>query len=43
VRPGHSDDFASHAEVARRRFSKMTPEDQPDLVLIDGAKGNWLQ
>lgn len=39
VRPGHSDDFASHAEVARRRFSKMTPEDQPDLVLIDGGKG----
>ncbi len=39
VRPGHSDDFASHAEVARRRFSKMTSEDQPDLVLIDGGKG----
>ncbi|MGQ9838543.1 MAG: excinuclease ABC subunit UvrC [Cyanobacteriota bacterium] len=39
VRPGHSDDFASHAEVARRRFGKMTPQDQPDLVLIDGGKG----
>ncbi len=39
VRPGRSDDFASHAEVARRRFGKMTPQDQPDLVLIDGGKG----
>jgi excinuclease ABC subunit C len=36
---GQSDDFASHAEVARRRFSKMTPTDQPDLILIDGGKG----
>ncbi len=39
VRPGRSDDFASHAEVARRRFGKVTPQDQPDLVLIDGGKG----
>jgi len=39
VRPGHSDDFASHAEVARRRFSRLTPADQPDLILIDGGKG----
>lgn len=39
VRSGRSDDFASHAEVARRRFGKMTPQDQPDLVLIDGGKG----
>ncbi len=39
VQAGHSDDFASHAEVARRRFSRMTPVDQPDLILIDGGKG----
>ncbi len=39
VRAGHSDDFASHAEVARRRFSKMAAADQPDLILIDGGKG----
>ncbi|MDX2272248.1 MAG: excinuclease ABC subunit UvrC [Cyanobacteriota bacterium] len=39
VRTGHSDDFASHAEVARRRFSRMGSQDQPDLILIDGGKG----
>ncbi|MEN9265437.1 MAG: excinuclease ABC subunit UvrC [Thermostichales cyanobacterium BF4_bins_65] len=39
VQPGHSDDYASHAEVARRRFSRLTPDDQPDLILIDGGKG----
>ncbi|MEN9253038.1 MAG: helix-hairpin-helix domain-containing protein, partial [Thermostichales cyanobacterium BF3_bins_165] len=33
------DDYASHAEVARRRFSRLTPDDQPDLILIDGGKG----
>ncbi|NJK62086.1 MAG: excinuclease ABC subunit UvrC [Synechococcaceae cyanobacterium SM2_3_1] len=39
VQAGHSDDFASHAEVARRRFSRMTAADQPDLILIDGGQG----
>ncbi|GAB4218513.1 MAG: excinuclease ABC subunit UvrC [Synechococcales cyanobacterium] len=39
IRSGHSDDFASHAEIARRRFSRLTAEDQPDLILIDGGKG----
>ncbi|MEN9219236.1 MAG: excinuclease ABC subunit UvrC [Thermostichales cyanobacterium GMQP_bins_62] len=39
VQPGHADDYASHAEVARRRFSRLTPDDQPDLILIDGGKG----
>lgn len=64
VKPGHSDDFASMAEVIRRRFRKYTtagnepdptlsPEanarpkvpvldaksDWPDLVMIDGGKG----
>ncbi len=39
VHIGRSDDFASHAEVARRRFGAMKEEDVPDLVLIDGGKG----
>jgi excinuclease ABC subunit C len=47
VRIGHSDDFASLAEVIRRRFrkydrgeiSKENTEDFPDLVMIDGGKG----
>lgn len=42
---GHSDDYASHAEIARRRFRKyaggVNTEDAnfPDLVMIDGGKG----
>jgi excinuclease ABC subunit C len=42
---GHSDDYASHAEIARRRFRKyaggVNTDDPnfPDLVLIDGGKG----
>jgi excinuclease ABC subunit C len=42
---GHSDDYASHAEIARRRFRKYAgglntdSTDFPDLVLIDGGKG----
>ena len=52
VTAGHSDDFASLAEVIRRRFSKYAvseasePQlqrvgnpDWPDLVMIDGGKG----
>ncbi|MCU0535658.1 MAG: excinuclease ABC subunit UvrC [Hydrococcus sp. Prado102] len=47
VKIGHSDDFASLAEVIRRRFrkyhqgeiSKENAEDFPDLVMIDGGKG----
>lgn len=56
VRSGHSDDFASMAEVIRRRFRKYeggkpkdlskpsilsstTHADFPDLVMIDGGKG----
>jgi excinuclease ABC subunit C len=34
------DDFASMAEVIRRRFAKAKEEgDLPDLILIDGGKG----
>lgn len=42
---GHSDDYASHAEIARRRFRKyaggINTDDPnfPDVVTIDGGKG----
>ena len=48
VRAGHSDDFASLAEVIGRRFRRYAAEpdqprlgnpDWPDLVMIDGGKG----
>lgn len=47
VRIGHSDDFASLAEVIGRRFRRYADnpdkapesEDFPDLVMIDGGKG----
>ncbi|OIP70744.1 MAG: excinuclease ABC subunit C [Oscillatoriales cyanobacterium CG2_30_40_61] len=40
VHPGHSDDFASLAEVIGRRcrdYANST--DKPDLIMIDGGKG----
>ncbi len=35
------DDFASIAEIVRRRYSRLKEEalDMPDLILIDGGKG----
>ncbi|MBW4683271.1 MAG: excinuclease ABC subunit UvrC [Microcoleus vaginatus WJT46-NPBG5] len=48
VKAGHSDDFASLAEVIGRRFRKYAEDpklqragnaDWPDLVMIDGGKG----
>jgi excinuclease ABC subunit C len=48
VRSGHSDDFASMAEVIGRRFRRYAQDptlkrvgnpDFPDLVMIDGGKG----
>ncbi|KAB8333442.1 excinuclease ABC subunit UvrC [Scytonema tolypothrichoides VB-61278] len=48
VTTGHSDDFASLAEVIQRRFRKYIEDphlarvgnpDWPDLVMIDGGKG----
>lgn len=48
VRSGHSDDFASMAEVIGRRFRRFAQDpnlkrignpDFPDLVMIDGGKG----
>jgi len=48
IKSGHSDDFASLAEVISRRFRKYIEDPQlqrignsdwPDLVMIDGGKG----
>lgn len=48
VTSGHSDDFASLAEVIRRRFRRYATDpdlkrignpDWPDVVMIDGGKG----
>ncbi|MDX1976292.1 MAG: excinuclease ABC subunit UvrC [Pseudanabaenaceae cyanobacterium bins.68] len=46
IQTGHSDDFASLAEVLERRFRRYNSElrgqkssDFPDLVMIDGGKG----
>ncbi|AFY39447.1 Excinuclease ABC subunit C [[Leptolyngbya] sp. PCC 7376] len=36
---GRSDDFASMAEIMRRRFRKGLTKDAPDLIMIDGGKG----
>ncbi|QHU99654.1 excinuclease ABC subunit UvrC [Synechocystis sp. CACIAM 05] len=44
IKVGHSDDFASLAEVITRRFQssvkgKKNQQDWPDLIMIDGGKG----
>ncbi|MBE9241410.1 excinuclease ABC subunit UvrC [Synechocystis salina] len=44
IKVGHSDDFASLAEVISRRFrpsgkSQHSNQDWPDLIMIDGGKG----
>lgn len=40
VTSGHSDDFASMAEVIKRRFRDYeNSTDKPDLVMLDGGKG----
>ncbi len=37
---GHSDDFASLTEVIERRLSRLNlSENKPDLLMIDGGKG----
>lgn len=36
---GHSDDFASMAEIIRRRFQQSITDHYPDLIMIDGGKG----
>lgn len=33
------DDFAMMKEVLLRRFAKMTPENKPDVILLDGGLG----
>lgn len=40
IKIGHSDDFASLTEVIERRLSKLNlSENKPDLLMIDGGKG----
>ncbi len=44
IKVGHSDDFASLAEVISRRFrpsekDQHSNQDWPDLIMIDGGKG----
>lgn len=34
-----NDDFAMMKEVLTRRFDKLTPENKPDVVLLDGGLG----
>ncbi|GIW22364.1 MAG: UvrABC system protein C [Candidatus Sericytochromatia bacterium] len=36
---GNPNDFASMYEVIKRRYSKVSKENIPDLILIDGGKG----
>ena len=33
------DDFAMMKEVLRRRFDRLTPENKPDVILLDGGRG----
>lgn len=40
IRSGEgNDDYASMAEVIYRRYSKLTPEERPQLIIVDGGKG----
>lgn len=34
-----NDDFAMMKEVLTRRFNRMTPENKPDVILLDGGLG----
>ncbi len=34
-----NDDFAMMKEVLLRRFARMTPENRPDVILLDGGRG----
>lgn len=34
-----NDDFAMMKEVLHRRFERMTPENKPDVILLDGGLG----
>lgn len=34
-----NDDFAMMKEVLTRRFNRMTPENKPDVILLDGGVG----
>lgn len=34
-----NDDFAMMKEVLKRRFDRMAPENKPDVILLDGGRG----
>lgn len=34
-----NDDFAMMKEVLARRFTRMTPDNRPDVILLDGGRG----
>ncbi len=36
---GKPDDFLSMREVTKRRYEKITAQEMPDLIIIDGGKG----
>jgi excinuclease ABC subunit C len=36
---GKPDDFMSMREVTKRRYEKLTETEMPDLIIIDGGKG----
>lgn len=36
---GKPDDFLSMREVTKRRYEKITDQEMPDLIIIDGGKG----
>ena len=39
ITEGKPDDFMSMREVTQRHYGKAAPEEMPDLIIIDGGKG----
>ena len=39
---GKPDDFKSMREVTMRRYTKLSDDDMPDLIVMDGGKGQLL-
>lgn len=37
--PSFPDDYAMMYEVLRRRYAQLNPEEAPDLLIVDGGKG----
>lgn len=38
-----NDDFAMMKEVLTRRFKRMTAENRPDVILLDGASASCMR